>query len=166
MGRNTEIKAKLDSIEAAITELENLSTEGPFVLFQEDTFYNTEKGRLKWRRMPDREELIYYHRPDTAEPCISQYRIVDVSKQSQLKEVLGLALGMKGQVKKKRTLYLVGQTRVHLDEVEGLGSFMELEVVLREDQTEKEGQEIAHTLMKKLGIQEQCLLDSAYIDML
>jgi predicted adenylyl cyclase CyaB len=69
-------------------------------------------------------------------------------------------------IRKKRTLYLAGQTRIHLDEVEGLGNFMELEVVLRPDQSDAEGQAIANDLMKRLGVQEQDLIEGAYMDIL
>jgi len=63
-------------------------------------------------------------------------------------------------------LYLVGQTRLHLDEVEGLGQFMELEVVLRPDQTDAEGQAIAADLMIRLGVREDDLLKVAYMDLI
>jgi predicted adenylyl cyclase CyaB len=79
---------------------------------------------------------------------------------------LSLALGVRGVVRKKRTLYLVGQTRLHLDEVEGLGEFVELEVVLRHGQSDLEGQQIARELMTRLAIREQDLLEGAYMDML
>ena len=61
---------------------------------------------------------------------------------------------------------MVGQTRVHCDRVEGLGDFMELEVVLNDDQTPEEGEAIAHDLMEKLGVQKSNLLKGAYMDML
>jgi len=61
---------------------------------------------------------------------------------------------------------MVGQTRVHCDKVEGLGEFMELEVVLNDDQTVEEGEAIAHDLMEKLGVPKANLLKGAYMDML
>jgi predicted adenylyl cyclase CyaB len=73
---------------------------------------------------------------------------------------------VRGVVRKRRYLYLVGQTRVHLDEVEGLGEFMELEVVLRPEQSDAEGQAIARDLMTRLGIREEDLLEGAYMDLL
>lgn len=73
---------------------------------------------------------------------------------------------MRGVVRKVRRLYLAGQTRIHLDDVEGLGHFMELEVVLRPGQSEAEGQTIAKTLMEKLGVIESDLLECAYMDLL
>jgi adenylate cyclase class IV len=67
---------------------------------------------------------------------------------------------------KKRAISIVGQTRIHLDEVHGLGTFMELEVVLRPEQTEDEGRIIAEQLMRDLRIADSDLLDRAYMDML
>ena len=69
-------------------------------------------------------------------------------------------------VRKTRTLYLIGQTRVHIDEVEGLGTFLELEVVLRERQIEAEGKAIAESLMVEFGIDKRELVPEAYVDLL
>ena len=77
-----------------------------------------------------------------------------------------MALGVRGVVRKTRHLYLVGQTRVHLDEVDGLGQFVELEVVMSEGQPEAEGRAIAAGLMQDLGIGPDDLLEVAYMDMI
>jgi predicted adenylyl cyclase CyaB len=70
------------------------------------------------------------------------------------------------QVRKTRDLYLVDQTRIHCDHVDGLGEFLELEVVLRADQDEAEGQQIAHAIMRQLGVKEENLIAGAYMDLL
>jgi len=67
---------------------------------------------------------------------------------------------------KRRTLYLIGQTRVHLDEVQGLGDFAELEVVLQPHEAVSDGVAIMHGLMDKLGILPGQLVADAYIDLL
>ena len=76
------------------------------------------------------------------------------------------ALGVLGCVRKTRELFLVGQTRIHLDEVEGLGVFAELEVVLLDGQDPQDGVLIATDLMCELGIRDDDLIDGAYIDLL
>jgi predicted adenylyl cyclase CyaB len=81
-------------------------------------------------------------------------------------EALATALGATAVVRKQRTLLWVGQTRVHLDEVEGLGSFLELEVVLEADQSVARGTAIAHDLMARLGVDEDDLVPVAYVDLL
>ena len=93
-------------------------------------------------------------------------RIFETPDASTLKSVLTLALGIRGTVEKVRHLYVVGQTRVHLDDVKGLGQFMELEVVLEPGQTDEEGRGIAESLLSSLGIDRQDLLESAYMDLL
>ena len=71
-----------------------------------------------------------------------------------------------GTVRKTRTLYLVSQTRIHIDQVEGLGDFLELEVVLRKDQSEQDGKRIANTLLAEFNIAEEDLIADAYLDLL
>jgi predicted adenylyl cyclase CyaB len=75
-------------------------------------------------------------------------------------------LGECGRVRKQRTLFLAGRTRIHLDEVEGLGAFMELEVVLSSGETVTQGIETAHRIMRQLGVSDQDLVDRAYVDLL
>uniref|UniRef100_A0A8B9S613 CYTH domain-containing protein n=1 Tax=Apteryx owenii TaxID=8824 RepID=A0A8B9S613_APTOW len=111
-------------------------------------------------------ELIFYERPDAAGPKLSQYSISRTDDPEGLEAVLARALGVLGVVKKERLLYLVGQTRVHLDSVEGLGDFLELEVVLSEDQSPEQGELVARELMKELGVEDGDLLTGAYLDLL
>lgn len=73
-------------------------------------------------------ELIFYDRPDCDGPKICKYEKCALPDGSQIASVLSHALGVKGRVKKNRQLFMVGQTRVHIDHVEDLGNFMELEV--------------------------------------
>lgn len=75
--------------------------------------------------------MIYYDRPDVEGPKLSTYEKCNIpaSEVNGLNNVLCHALGAVGNVKKKRHLYMVGNTRVHVDNVDGLGDFMELEVI-------------------------------------
>jgi predicted adenylyl cyclase CyaB len=83
-----------------------------------------------------------------------------------METLLAASVGVRGVVSKTRYLYIVGHTRVHLDEVEGLGRFLELESVLGPDHGEDEGQRAVSELMAKLGIAEDDLIHVAYIDLL
>jgi predicted adenylyl cyclase CyaB len=167
MPANIEIKARARDFEGIRTRAAKLSDTPVEVILQEDTFFNVPQGRLKLRILaPDRGQLICYTRPDQEGPKRSDYHLAYTADPENLKRVLELACGIRGIVKKTRYLYLVGQTRVHLDDVEGLGQFMELEVVLREGQGDAEGQAIAEDLMASLGVERSDLLEGAYMDLL
>jgi predicted adenylyl cyclase CyaB len=167
MPANVEIKARARDFADLCRRAEALSDTLAQVIPQEDTFFHTAKGRLKLRQLaPDRGQLVYYERPDQDGPKRSNYHIFETRDPESLKTALSLALGVRGVVRKRRNLYLVGQTRVHLDKVEGLGEFMELEVVLRPEQSDAEGQAIALDLMTRLGVREEDLLEGSYMDLL
>ena len=167
MPANIEVKARVDDFDALRERAESLSDAPVKVLQQEDIFFNTEKGRLKLRvQAPDLGYLIYYERPDHDGPKRSDYHLARTDEPENLKTALSLAFGVRGVVRKTRCLYMVGQTRVHLDEVEGLGHFMELEVVMREGQSNAEGQAIAEDLMRRLGVRGEALIEGAYMDLL
>jgi predicted adenylyl cyclase CyaB len=164
---NIEIKARVRDFAAIRSRAEALSDTPVQVIPQEDTFFYTPRGRLKLRQLaPDRAQLVYYERSDQDGPKRSNYHIFETRDSENLKTVLSLALGVRGVVRKTRFLYLVGQTRVHLDEVEGLGQFMELEVVMHPEQADAEGQAIAEDLMTRLGVREEDLLKGAYMDLI
>jgi len=167
MPANIEIKAYVRNLPSLRSRAEALSDTPVQVIPQEDTFFHTPKGRLKLRLLrPDFAQLVYYERADQGGPKRSNYHIYETHDPAGLRTALGMALGVRGVVRKTRYLYLAGQTRIHLDDVEGLGQFMELEVVLREDQSDADGQSIAEGLMTRLGIHKEDLLDGAYMDLL
>lgn len=167
MARNIEIKARVPDPGALRSRAATLSDTPAELIPQEDTFFHVPQGRLKLRIItPDHGQLIYYQRPDSAGPKQSDYHIAVTVEPETLKNVLARSLGIRGIVSKQRWLYLVGPTRIHLDQVEGLGSFVELEVVLQPHQSADEGQAIAAELIVQLGIQEQHLIEGAYIDLL
>jgi predicted adenylyl cyclase CyaB len=167
MPTNIEIKAHARNFEEIRLRAESLSDTPVEVIPQEDIFFNAQKGRLKLRVLAaDRAQLIYYTRPDQEGPKRSEYHIYETPDPENLKCVLELAYGIRGLVKKTRYLYLVGQTRVHLDDVEGLGQFMELEVVIGPGQSDAQGQAIAEELMNRLGVERGDLLEGAYMDLL
>jgi predicted adenylyl cyclase CyaB len=168
MKRNVEIKAKVAGLAGVRGVVEALADSGPMELEQEDTFFVCPRGRLKLRRFAGcfEAELIYYERPETSGPKESRYVVHPTADPEGLREVLSAALDIRGVVRKRRAVYVIGQTRVHLDEVERLGEFVELEVVLGPEQNSSEGVIIAHELMGKLGISSDQLIDRAYIDLL
>lgn len=167
MPTNIEIKARLVDTSGTHALVEAISDTPPETLRQRDTFFRCSHGRLKLREIEEGQaELIFYTRPDSAAAKLSDYEITSVADPELLREVLSRALGVTQTVVKTRVLYLVGQTRVHLDSVDGLGDFLELEVVLRPGQEVAQGQAIAAELMRRFGIHDEDLCSTAYADML
>jgi len=164
---NIEIKARVSDLARLRAVVESMADTTVEILDQEDIFFAAPAGRLKLRIFDERTgELIHYHRADTAEPRASRYLIAPTSDPLAMKLILGEVLPVAGSVRKRRSVYHVGQTRIHLDEVEGLGDFLELEVVLQPDQPEAEGVAIAEGLLHRLGIARDQRVQSAYIDLL
>ena len=167
MARNIEIKARVASLDAVHARAAALAGSAPVLIEQDDTFFRCDNGRLKLRTFADDSgELIFYRRSDQAGPKESFYVRAPTAAPALLRESLTLAYGQAGRVRKRRTLFLVGRTRVHLDDVEGLGTFVELEVVLADGESTNDGVEEAHSLMRALGIEPSQLIETAYVDLL
>ena len=164
---NVEIKARVENPARIKALVEALARTPSQFVAQEDTFFTVPRGRLKLRKFSSTSaELIYYERDDGPGPKESRYSIFRTSEPASLKAVLQTSLGVRGVVRKTRTLYRVGQTRIHLDDVEGLGSFVELEVVMQPAQSRADGVQIARGLMAQLEISDSDLVEQAYIDLL
>ncbi len=167
MPSNIEIKARIDSIEAIVAALRPLGAHGPTEISQDDTFFRCDSGRLKLRAFSMTQgELIFYRRTDESGPKESFYVRAPTSDPTALRQALALAHGVAGRVIKQRTLYMLGRTRVHLDRVQGLGEFLELEVVMDEAEPLSAGVDEAHRLMAALGVLPHQLLADAYVDLL
>jgi predicted adenylyl cyclase CyaB len=167
MARNVEIKARIRSVEALALRVASIATEGPVEIRQDDTFFRCDAGRLKLRVFADGNgELIFYRRADKQDPKESFYLLAPTSSPDTLRELLTAAYGQVGRVRKHRTLFLVGRTRIHLDRVEGLGDFLELEVVLADGESADVGVDEAHDLMARLDVLPSQLAEGAYVDLL
>ncbi|CUJ08349.1 class IV adenylate cyclase [Achromobacter sp. 2789STDY5608621] len=167
MARNVEIKARVASLAALEPLAAALSGKAPVAIAQDDTFFACPDGRLKLRVFADgKGELIFYRRADAAGPKESFYVISPTASPDTLRDALGLAYGVIGRVRKQRLLFMAGRTRIHLDRVEGLGAFLELEVVLRDGESVEDGMAEAHELLASLQIAPEQLLSGAYLDLL
>lgn len=167
MPRNVEIKARVADREALRARVRGLADRGPESIRQDDTFFACAHGRLKLRDFGDgRGELIAYARADGAGPKTSDYRIAPTDDAGRLRDTLMQALESVGRVVKQRTLYVAGRTRIHLDRVDGLGDFLELEVVLADGEPAAAGEAEAHELLRRLGIGADALVAGAYVDLL
>jgi predicted adenylyl cyclase CyaB len=170
VARNVEVKARIHSVEALLPRARSLADGPEERIEQDDTFFACAAGRLKLRDFGGgRGELIHYQRTDAQGPKLSDYVRAPTSDPAALREALSRAYGttsVLGRVRKTRWLLRVGATRVHLDRVEGLGDFMELEVVLRDGQSVADGEKVAEALMGQLGVCDDQRLAGAYLDLL
>lgn len=167
MARNIEIKARANDFKKQLALGLALSDEEPTILNQTDTFFRSPQGRLKLREFTDKDaQLIYYLRPNSSGPALSEYYITNTPNADELKHTLAQTLGTLAVVEKTRTLLLAGRTRLHFDEVSNLGEFIELEVVLTDaDDVEQANLEAQH-LIDQLGISPDDLQKAAYVDLL
>ncbi len=167
MSRNIEIKARIQSVEALAAKAAAVADEGPIEIAQDDTFFRCDSGRLKLRAFANGTgELIYYRRANQYGPKESLYLRSPTAAPDSLRESLTLVYGEAGRVIKHRVLFLVGRTRVHLDKVERLGHFLELEVVLTNDEPSIAGIREAHELMEYFDVKPHQLIEGAYVDLL
>ncbi len=167
MPRNIEVKLRVANRDALLPLAQALCAEGPQHIAQDDTFFHARQGRLKLRQFVDgRAELIHYHRDNTAAAKASDYVRVPAPDPAALREALARGCGVAGRVRKSRLLLMAGRTRIHLDRVEGLGDFLELEVVLREGETDHAGQAEAQQVLQALGLQHAPQEAGAYLDLL
>ena len=166
MPRNIEIKAKASDWNKQFKAAKKIADRFEF-LVQEDFFFNCSAGRLKLRTQKGKDNyLVFYRRADKAGPKTSEYFPAAVNVPADMKKLLAAALGLGKTVKKERTVFFAGRTRIHFDKVKGLGRFIELEVCLKRGQSPAAGRRVASALMGLLYISKKDLLKTAYADML
>jgi predicted adenylyl cyclase CyaB len=167
MGRNIEIKAHIESIQALLPQVVALADKGPIEVAQDDTFFACENGRLKLRAFSkDDGELIFYRRTNQMGPKESFYLRAPTSSPDALRDLLSQAYRQGKRIQKRRIFFYSGRTRIHLDDVKGLGHFLELEVVLEESEPAEAGIREANDIMMRLSIEPTQLIDAAYVDLL
>jgi predicted adenylyl cyclase CyaB len=166
MNRNVEIKARIPELSAIRAKAASLASGSVEAIDQTDTFFVVPKGRLKVRAFADGSgEVISYDRPNRRGPRESIYQRVACQNARALSQALGSVLAVRGVVTKQREVFHVGRTRVHLDQVDGLGCFVELEVVLAPGESLAQGRREAHALLRSLEIPDGALVSEAYIDL-
>jgi adenylate cyclase class 2 len=163
---NIEIKARCADLEKLRTVLTEIKADYKGLDRQTDTYFNVARGRLKLRQGSIENSLIYYERPNQARPKQSHVSLYPVENASALKQLLAAALGVREVVKKQRQIYFVQNVKFHLDVVEGLGNFVEIEATNatgRIDTAELLSQ--CRKYMDLLGIAQADLVDTSYADM-
>jgi homotetrameric cytidine deaminase len=169
--RNVELKAR-DPDPARTLELAlALGADDKGEIKQRDTYFSGARGRLKLREQetggsPLWDELIEYSRTDSTDARTSTYRRVPVADVEPLREALDAAYGTLGTVAKRRRLLIWEGVRIHLDEVEGLGSYIELEAVAEAGSDLSAEHDKVERLRAELGIEDDNLIATSYSDLL
>jgi predicted adenylyl cyclase CyaB len=163
--RNLELKARAPEPSRVATALQRLAAQESGLLIQTDTYFHAPHGRLKLREIAGcPSQLIAYDRPEDQAQRMSAFRITEVTDPEGLKAVLTDALGLRGVVSKRRRLYLWQDCRIHLDEVEGLGSFLEFEVLSEGDSCSDWDR--MEALMTTFGLTDADAIRASYSDLL
>ena len=165
---NVELKARDPDPDATAARCAALGAEDRGVLVQRDTYFAARHGRLKLRESElGGDELIAYRRPDATEPGESDYVRVATAEPQVLREALDRALGTTVVVAKRRRLFIWNNVRIHLDEVDELGTFLELEAIVAADGSDlQDARDKVDRLRWELAITDEALVAEGYADLL
>src|SRR4051812_19241374 len=165
--RNVELKAVDPDPDATLERALAAGARDHGELVQRDTYFGAPRGRLKLREeQPGQAHLIAYERADEASARTSAYRIAPVPATGELRAAIDAALGVTQVVEKRRRLLLWESVRIHLDEVAGLGRFVELEAVAEADSDLAHEHEQVRMLREILGIEDDAIETGSYADAL
>jgi len=161
---NFEFKAKLRN-ESIIREvLKRLRARRVGIDHQIDTYFRVPQGRLKVREGKIENALIFYARSNSARARRAKIEMTLLPRRNHLKAVLAKALGTRGVVDKRREIYFVGNVKIHLDRVRGLGRFVEVEAISRAGNL-AEARKQALRFLKLFGIKPAEIVGLSYSDM-
>ncbi|HKC36594.1 MAG TPA: class IV adenylate cyclase [Chitinophagaceae bacterium] len=164
---NVEIKAKCNNPSFIRDYLIGHDAVFKGIDEQTDTYFNVNSGRLKLREGNIENNLIFYNRNNQAGPKSSHFHLVKIGDAKELKEVLERSCGIKMIVRKRREIYYIDNVKFHIDEVPGLGSFIEIEAGnILANKTEAELLEQCNFYLKEFGTQEEDLIAESYSDLL
>lgn len=165
-GANLELKARDRDPDCSRRVCDEIGAKDEGRLSQLDTYFEVPRGRLKLREQsPGGAQLIAYERANERGNKESRYQIVAVPDPAEMKAALTATLGIRVEVRKERHLYLFEGVRIHLDEVEGLGSFIEFEGVATADRGTDAFESLLADLRRRFGIEDADLLAISYSDL-
>ena len=161
--RNLEFKAVDPDRAGSLEVCRSLGAEDRGVLWQRDTYFNIPMDRLKLREeSPGSPHLIRYERADQFQARQSSYRVAAVEDACGTRDLLAAALGIRAVVEKRRHLFLWRHVRIHLDDVRGLGRFIEIEAVLAPDAELGRESSLLAELRERFGITDDLLCARSY----
>jgi adenylate cyclase class IV len=170
---NVETKARCEDLGALADRARAAGARYQGRLDQVDTYFAVADGRLKLReqsrhapdgRIESTAELIRYRRPDLSAARVSEYTRIPVPNGGVTRTELAARHGVRGTVVKRRQLWILDATRIHLDDVEGLGRFVELETIF-EGETEQAARAEHERVVALLGIRPESAIPGSYIDL-
>ncbi len=164
--QNVEAKFKLANLVHAREVAARLGFEASGILSQRDTFFQVAHGKLKLREEAAGAWLIHYRRRREGGLELSDYEIVPVPEPARTRSMLASALGIMAEVRKERTLLMRGNIRLHLDRVEGLGDFGEIEAVLESGEISESNRDAVREILSALDINERDLIGVSYFEMM
>ncbi|MBN1480524.1 class IV adenylate cyclase [candidate division KSB1 bacterium] len=165
--QNLELKAKYPHIERAFELAGTIGAQQHWTKKQIDSYFSVPNGKLKLRQVENENgELIAYIRPTDQNAKVSDYYIYKTATPTVLKKVLSHVLPFDIDVVKERTLYTWKNVRIHIDNVQGLGGFLEFEVVMNEEKDALSAQENLIFLQSHFQIQPSYLIDCGYYELL
>ncbi|HVV76229.1 MAG TPA: class IV adenylate cyclase [Mycobacteriales bacterium] len=165
--RNIELKAVDPDPLASLERCRRLGATDAGVIRQRDTYFNVTRGGLKFREeTPGRPHIIQFERADQLEQRESSYRIIAVEDGAVARAALEAALGLRGEVEKMRHLFLWRQVRIHLDEVAGLGTFIEFEAVAPPESDLAEEHQLVARLREVFSVTNDRLCATGYASQL
>lgn len=160
---NIELKARCEDLGRLRETCESLGAEGQEPERQLDTYFSVSHGRLKLREsLQSGAELICYVREDVAGARESHYELYPVEDPEALKAMLTTALGVSVVVTKRRETFVIGNVRIHLDKVQGLGSFVELHGTIDQPGELPLVADEVQDVQQALGIDPQSLVKESY----
>lgn len=161
-----EIKARSSDSQSVRTLLQDHQADFKGIDHQTDTYFNVAKGRLKLREGNIENNLIHYHRPNIDGPKNSIVTLYKSNPDSTLKEVLTNALGIKVIVKKQREIYFIENVKFHIDTVDALGHFIEIEAIGTKQDALEDLQKQCEHYMTLFQVKQQDLVTHSYSDLL
>jgi adenylate cyclase class 2 len=164
---NVEIKAHSADNGKIRNYLKANATHALGVDQQTDTYFNCHDGRLKLRQGNIENSLIYYRRPDTSGPKKSEVDLVKLAPKNNMRSLLAKSNGIKVVVSKSREIYFIDNVKFHIDTVEGIGEFVEIEAIDSDGTIGLEKlNEQCSFYMQELGIQDDDCINISYSDMI
>lgn len=164
---NIEIKARTTNTDKIRHFLKRENAEYKGTDLQTDTYFNSSTGRLKLREGNIENALIFYDRANISGIKQSDFDLMPVQEGPRLKLILTKAMGIKVIVKKSREIYYIGNVKFHLDILDGLGTFVEIEATnMKNDLSISELREQCAYYMRAFGVTDEDLISHSYSDML